>query len=394
MKQSPDINIINQTLEKICSDELFKRSNANEQILRFLVQEAIAGNYVKEQTIGLELYKDDYSADKNESKIRVAIYSLRKKLEQYYADAGKNDAIIFDIEKGQYNLKFIDRAAIEENTEVSARYIKFKARNLVISVIVILLVVVPALIFDNIEEDKFCWNNFFKAGASNICVVSDHFIARELSFGKSKYILLNDIKSEEDLIIHNKLHPDRQLELSHFTLLSKMAPLAVQDLSVWFTSNGGKFTLLLESEMRIDDLNKNNIVFIGQAKNMVVSQTAFLQKSKKFKFEGGKYIFNDGNKIKRYEPKTEGNFFTDYAMVSYASGSNNNELFFITSEHDIGVMATVEKFTDAEKLKSFFDEFPDNKKYFNALFEVKGANRADMTCKLVEIEFIEKDLKY
>ena len=106
MNPLPQKEIVEQALERICSDPLFRRSRTNELILRFLVKQAFEGNDVKEQVIGLELFKNDYSPEQNDSKIRVAVYYLRKKLSEYYTGNGRDESLRFVIKKGQYNLNF------------------------------------------------------------------------------------------------------------------------------------------------------------------------------------------------------------------------------------------------------------------------------------------------
>lgn len=53
-------------------------------------------------------------------------------------------------------------------------------------------------------------------------------------------------------------------------------------------------------------------------------------------------------------------------------------------------MPTVINFTDSKRLEKFYDELPENTKYVNALYEVQGMQRTDMSCKLVEIEILSE----
>ena len=76
-------------------------------------------------------------------------------------------------------------------------------------------------------------------------------------------------------------------------------------------------------------------------------------------------------------------------MVSYNPLSNGKNALYFVSNNDIGVMATVRNFTDEKWLKEFAKQFPDESKHFNALFEVSGLQRTDVSCKLVELEVLK-----
>ncbi|MDC0584737.1 hypothetical protein OAO55_03305 [Bacteroidales bacterium] len=389
MQTLPDRIIVNEALEHICSDKLFRRSHTNEQLLRFLVNQAYLGNDVKEQVIGLEIFKKDYAPEQNDSKIRVSVYYLRKKLAAYYADAGKDEKIRFEIKKGQYNITFKDNKEIITKAPNEDKYVKVPKKILYAFFAGTLIFIGISIFIHLPKHPGFCWDSFLKTDASNICVVSDHFIARDVSAEVAHYVLTPDLKSEEDLIIHNQENPKEKLLLSHFTLFSKMAPFAIQNLTEWFYSYNNSFKVRLESELRYEDYKENNLLFIGQAKNMVLTKSLFLQNSKKFKFSNPAFVYTGHDGTKKYSAKEEGALFIDYAMVSYIPLNEQHEALFFVSEHDIGVMATVHNFTDSKWLKEFYSEIPSKSRHFNALFEVKGVNRSDAVCKLVELELLD-----
>lgn len=92
-----DNNHIEYYLQKISRSESFASSPRNIRILQFLVAQAIAQKQVKEQVIGVELFKNRYKPDSNDGKVRVYMYNLRRKLSEYYKTDGINDELIFEI---------------------------------------------------------------------------------------------------------------------------------------------------------------------------------------------------------------------------------------------------------------------------------------------------------
>ena len=69
--------------------------------------------------ISHELFGSKYEQEKSEATVRVNIYHLRKKLDKYYDEEGKNDTIRISIDRGQYQVSFV------ENKETKGVNLKF-----------------------------------------------------------------------------------------------------------------------------------------------------------------------------------------------------------------------------------------------------------------------------
>ena len=93
-------------LKKICESDQFTRSGVNVALLTLLVEASLEGKKLKEATIGGEIFGRSYDPIKNDNKVRVYIHNLRKKLADYYQRAANADEIVFQIEKGQYQVSF------------------------------------------------------------------------------------------------------------------------------------------------------------------------------------------------------------------------------------------------------------------------------------------------
>lgn len=397
MNSLPDKNKVDEALKRICEHKLFKRSYTNDRLLRFLVEQAYLGTDVKEQIIGLELFKKDYSPEKNDSKIRVTVYYLRKKLKAYYEGDGKKEELRFEIKKGQYNLSFINKDEIRHRIQHDENHmftVQKKYVYLGVPVFVGLFLIFYFLLVHEVKPG-FCWSNFFKKDSPNVCVVSDHFVYRTYTQERGNEFITNiDLRSYDSLLEYNEQHesPTRDMELqpAHFTSFSKMAPYSIHQLSTWFAKKRNQFSIIIESELRYEDYQNNNIIFIGQAKNMLVSESVFLRESKKFKFSDAKYKYvKDGVEMELNAEMPEGEIAKEYAIVSFVRLENGREAIFFVSQHDIGVMATVKNFTNEQWLKDFNRSLPKGTHHFNALFEVRGVKRNDVICNLVDIETLD-----
>lgn len=376
--------IIEKVQLKISRSETFAKSPRSIRLLKFLVKKALNNEDVKEDILGLELFKSKYNPNQKDSKVRVYMYNLRNKLAEYYANEGFADEIVFEIQKGQYNLKFVNR-----EIELKQLTRRKKNRILITTLSSALLLSTAIFFFSEKRKEKPCWDYFFNSAENTICIISDHFVV--LQDVDSEYVRVEHIEgvnNEAQLAKYLMKNSDEKVRIPDFTFLTKMAPIVIQSLTKWFVKHNRDFEVLMESEFSYENMRKNNIIFVGQHKTMSDSKELFLKESRVFKVLSDGFLMNsDTSKI--YGTRIDGMNRIEYTMVSFVPSGNKREVLFFTSNHDVGVMATVSNFTDEKWLKRFYSDFPKGVKYFNALYEVKGIKRTELNCKLIAIEYIE-----
>ncbi|MDB4334730.1 helix-turn-helix domain-containing protein [bacterium] len=379
-------HIIDDALNRICSSKTFKKSPRNIRLLKFLVQCAKEGTQIKEHIVGLELFSNKYNPDLNDGKVRVYMYHLRKKLSEYYKSEGKQDTILLHIEKGQYNLSFI------ENKSEKIQLVLIQRVKIALS-ISILFIAALGIYFISHDNKKCCWDYFFESNNETLCVVADLFNVREIMHDGSwrfRHIKGVDNNNELTRYLSENNSDSVDVENPSFAYITKMGPLAMYDLTRWFTINQRDFSSTVESDFTYGDIKNKNMIFIGQYSAMSTSNNIFLKNSKKFKtLPNGFSYQNDEDEITPFISVKKNNERIDYTMVSFMPLSNGLESLFFSSNHDIGVIATVHNFTDPTWLNEFYDNIPDSVKYFNVLFKVTGLERTDMTCKFEAIEFMK-----
>lgn len=376
-----DNNHIEYYLQKISRSESFASSPRNIRILQFLVAQAIAQKQVKEQVIGVELFKNRYKPDSNDGKVRVYMYNLRRKLSEYYKTDGINDELIFEIKKGQYNLTFVNTKHIS----------KSKRPIIMLSILatVTLIVTFLFLLFNYRSGKQNFWIPFLGGNRNTICAVSNHFVISKRSANND---LINyhipGVNSGKDLaqyIVENK-EDSSKYSIPDFAFISQMGPIAVHHLTKWFTENNSDFKIIVETDFSFADVAESNLIFIGQFKTMNASKSFFLRESKHFKVENDGYRYIDNKEDTLYENISVNNKRIDYAMVSYMPLDNGKKAIFFASNHDIGVIATVDYLTSKKGLKEFLNYLPSEYTYFNALFKVSGMSRTVMTRELIRVE--------
>ncbi len=96
-------------LALIVAHELFAGADRRTRLLRFLVEQSLAGQTgsLKESVIAVEVFDRSTDHDpKLDSLVRVEMGRLRSRLIEYYGQAGKNDPVRIEIPKGSYTPVF------------------------------------------------------------------------------------------------------------------------------------------------------------------------------------------------------------------------------------------------------------------------------------------------
>ncbi|SDW31532.1 hypothetical protein SAMN05444411_101469 [Lutibacter oricola] len=387
---------IKEYLQKICSSPEFVKSTRYTQLLKFLTEQALKNIHVKEQTIGMDLFKKNYNPIKDDGKVRVYMFNLRKKLKTYYSEIGKEDTIVFVLKKGSYDIEFTDQKTnLEQNpkTDKKTSVIQQK-RNFykplsfaLASVLAFIFIALAYQLFNT--KEIYCWEPFVAKNTTNTVVLADQVIMNKPKEPNGKLYTNFEVNSATDFINFNKKHPEDSLALSNYTFFTKAIPYSLIGLTQFFSEYNTSLTPQNESELKYDVVKRGNIIYLGQPKTMSLSKEIFLKNSNIFECNPNYFTSSKNGKLTTYKPKYGDNIRMEYAMVSYFQLNSGHKALYFASNHDIGVMATVAHFTNLDLLEKFYKKLPSKDSYFNALFKVEGLNRLDTNCELVELEIIE-----
>ncbi|MEM6641410.1 MAG: hypothetical protein AAF616_00410 [Bacteroidota bacterium] len=372
-------------LDKIRSDKSFSKSSRYGDLLTYLVEQAKAGHQLKEQTIGLSLFTENYKDGTSDGTVRVYMYNLRKKLVAYYKNRGADDKIIFSLKKGSYDLLIHAKGKDRVKNPTSKKVIV----PLVLLACVMIAILGIQLASDNNTNNTYCWNPFFKLNAINTCIMADQVILTRIGDDIGKLQTLKEVNSKNDFLAFKKQNPQDSLELTDYTFFSKSIPYSINQLSRWFTEHKQHFTTIPESEFNYQNTKRDNLLYIGQFKTMSVSKEVFLRNSKEFSAGYSHFIHMKNGDTTIYQTTFDKGVKAEYAMVSFMPLGNKNYALYFVSNHDIGTMGTVNQFTNPDFLETFYEQLPSTNSYFNALFKVEGINRSDISCELVKLEIIE-----
>jgi hypothetical protein len=96
-------------IERVLHSAAFSRSDTSRLLLKFIVEKSLAGDLdsLKEYTIATEALGRPPDFDpKADSIVRIQVQRLRKRLEEYYGDEGRDDPVRIVIPSGHYIPEF------------------------------------------------------------------------------------------------------------------------------------------------------------------------------------------------------------------------------------------------------------------------------------------------
>lgn len=92
-------------LEKILASKAFANAPRAQQFLRFVVEERLAGRSgaLTEPVVAARVFnrRDDFDRRTN-SIVRAEATHVRRRLHEYYVDAGASDSLIIELPRGAY----------------------------------------------------------------------------------------------------------------------------------------------------------------------------------------------------------------------------------------------------------------------------------------------------
>ncbi|WPO36472.1 hypothetical protein R9C00_03315 [Flammeovirgaceae bacterium SG7u.111] len=364
---------INEYLEKIFASESFGYSTKNRELLKFLVEAAVRGNYLQEYAIGREIFGETYDPVKNDTKVKMYVYNLRKKLDEYYKEEGKYDSLKFQIEQGTYNVEFVNNKTInppliDSNTK-SIGYLTF----------IFLFLISIGYIYLLTSKDLFSYNlggrfwiGYFHSEKPNLVYMGDYHGLGTIATSDSSQAILPQPESENNDVAY----------------LTKLGPFATYYLLQWFIKNNSEFELRLANQTKEEELLNSNCIFVGQPNTMGKFEKTFTQYNPQYKLGGGKITYThpkSGKKI-LYQSKVTPTLNTDYALVSRLPGNNDAVYTYFMSPLDVGSISVIQYFTENDSLNSFYDGVPEDIEFFTALFKISGKEKEAIKFELLHFD--------
>lgn len=371
-----------QIADRIIASNTFKNAPTSIAILRYLIEANIENRPLKESIIDIEFFGGESATEKSNPRVRVNVYNLRKKLNSYYETEGVGDNWRVIIDKGQYSIRF------EEQNQKKKKAIKSNKKQIL--PYSLLLIVMFVFVFSHLPNRKpELWKGFFTNSYNTNLFIGDAFgYGGKTVSGSAGWTRDFSINSADEYYAMLEEQPELKVTTSpsDFFYSTRMAENATHDLSRFFTRWDSDFEIKYDTRTSFLDIKKGNTIYVGRLKDQKNFIYLFNEANSFFKINDRTIIFSGHPTISDttfsvHNVDTE----LDFAVVSRIPGPNNTEQFLFFSDHDIGIMATVEFFTSAKSLKKFTTEHLNGSPYFTAIYKAKGKERINLSLEPIMI---------
>jgi len=406
-----DKETIEKTLDNIFSSKHFS-SSFDRKFLKYLIEATLEKRELKEINIAIEIFKRSENFNPaDDSIVRSHMYSLRKRLETYYLTDGKADPIKIVVPKGHYKVDFINR--MDQKSNLKRSRLKFSYFTLALVIIFAALTIYLSLenstLHRQIEIHRTAnipisvWSDFLESNLSTLLVLGDYYVfQRPLdSSGRERFIRDVEINSSEDFAKYLENNPSEKgkIEETPLTYFGMEAPHVVNTITKIFHENDSKLNIKFASDLNWQDIQQNNIIFIGSMKTMREMNYFFNQLRFKVSLFPHKVYYTptyqDTVETISLESYYRYGFHNDYPIVTKFPGSHQNIIMLFVSFSSFGKVETVKKLTHNSFITDLrnlnFINGKDLPQYFEILFRVYGIERSGFNTEIIHFHEIEPD---
>ncbi|TKG89424.1 helix-turn-helix domain-containing protein [Puteibacter caeruleilacunae] len=385
-------NKIKTYCSKIIESHCFAKSVVNKELLRYLVDNTLAGNTPTELQIAYDVFGKNPDPDKDHN-VRIYILNLRKKLQAYYEKEGLNDEIKFEIPKGSYQVTFHYN---QLELFKSSLYRKAPVI-LIVSLILCISGVILSLNSSSPPAAKqFLWKELYKHKHPVLIVVGDHYFFRLKSplggLALSRHTNINSLDdlnermdenptSKEDIVITTQTFIDRQSNFGLYKIASSLG--------------GGFLNMKMKyaSEVTWEDVKGHHVIFVGSYKALRIFKPVMKKIGISFELENYTTHYTTNDSIIDLKTESDGYLTADYTTISRFVTSDDRSVITFLSNREIGNIATLKFIFDAanlEDLEEKVDELSTDN--FKSIIKIIGKETTDFKIDILRVDPINTDV--
>ncbi|MBX2848126.1 MAG: helix-turn-helix domain-containing protein [Acidiferrobacterales bacterium] len=406
-------------IDKLVASGALGRSPVYEKLLKYFAEQNTHGKACSEFSIAVDVFEKDQDYDITaDSTVRVYIYNLRKKLETYYQDLGKNETLQLYIPKGEYRLlvrntkaddstNLIDEtnqtqplssAINTEYTEKTNSFSKLKFGSFILLAMLATALCTAWLLnptdrdeTDFSEQQLNFWGGILNDNKPIMIVVGDYFIFAEEQDNTNEIRLVRefDVNSAQDFLRKTDKQSDdlttnRRYDLG-LTYLPRGSAFALARVQQLLGQANKTPRISMMSELSADDIRANHIIYIGYLSGLGVLE-GYVFANSRFEIGDSYDDLIDTQTLTYYRSDfieaTEDRNFTDFGTISSFSLAANNQIVAITGTRDAGLMEMSEV-AIANDLLDRMQLTTEGGSAYEALFEVDGFNLTNISSELI-----------
>lgn len=409
-------------LERLLASEGLAKAATNRRLLNYLARRATDGaDGPKEAEIAIDVFGRNTSFHGgDDSVVRVAMRSLRQKLLEYYAGAGKHERLVFDIPKGSYRLQVTARDAAEPAAEAVAPAPDSSQTNTTAALApasprrwqwaatlagVLLLASLAANLhlwrarpgadpdLDQVR-DSALWRGIAASKRPVMFVLGDLFMYSQTDpvTGRIQTVRDPQINSSDDLRAFIAGNPALAAErgLRYSSYIQKSTAVGMATIIPIIDRAGRRFEVRLRDEVRAEDMREYDIIYVGPMAR-IGPLDAHLHGAARFRFDAASSGVTDSASGKVHLPEGDlADHHKDYALVSRFEGPAGNHVFIITAGgRNAGLAQVVRTATSTEGLAHFHREFRTAgigaSDAFESLLAVTGFKQTDLAAEILAV---------
>lgn len=389
---------IAEAAERLRARQVLGRSDGLNRLFDYLVSTASSETRPKEFEVAAAVFGRDSSFDgAQDASVRVAVHRLRRKLEEFYAGPGSDEAVRLSIPKGEY------RMVAEPMPAAAATPRRVWRVPLAAAMAIVLALNAAAwgLFWMGHSADwqlgrvrhTAPWSQLLANHLPTLLVLGDYYIFGDTdeTQGIDRLVREYAINSREDLdawLMENPKAMGRyhDLDLSYLPI---GAAFALRNIVPVLTGGSAKpdgLRVVMASDLTPEMLKRNNIVYLGYISGLGVLRAPVFAGSR-FAVGGtydelvdhktGKlYISQEGGPGKGESSQRDFGYVTDF------KGPQGNRILVIAGTRDVALMQAAEAATSPAALAALKrgDAGVDS---FEALYEVQGIRRSNLTGRLL-----------
>jgi len=392
-------------IDKITKDENIIKGEHYKSLLKYIVDCSIKGYTPTEIDIAKDVFGRKDFDPSEDTMVRVYIYKLRKKLDEYYKNEGKSEKIQIQIPKGHYKVDFLSKIDKKKGLIIYLLH-NNRLKIFVTSILILcIIIVITQWLYIKSLKHKYessqsfdfentIWSNFVKSELQTTIVVGNTFIFTEYREDLESLRIVHDenIHNQEEFenfLNQNSLNR-KNYYLASWEVVAKSSLINILRIQPIFSSKIRKINIKTSDQITWKDVRTSNIIYLGHIETLNILEKAFPATNFEISAEFSSDIKGILRKIRIthgyldsvytfIDPEiTRNNFVRDYVILSMAPGPINNVIFFIISFHHIGRLEIIRILTDKQLYKEiekkFIANFSDGTmpEYFEVVLEISG----------------------
>jgi hypothetical protein len=381
------------------------RSDGLNRLFDYLAECAVAGARPKEFEVAVAVFGRSSAFDgSQDASVRVAVHRLRRKLDDFYSDAGRDEAVRLQIPKGEYRMVAEPRPREAVAIAPARPWARIAAA--AIAVLAVLNIAAWAVFWATHGTERTLaqvqasapWAPLLKAEPPTLLVIGDYYIFGEIDerAGINRLVREYGINSREDLDAWLMDNPKvmgsyRDLDLYYLPVGAAFALRSIVPIISRGSAHSEALHVVMASDLTPEMLKRNNIVYLGYLSGLGVLRAPVFAGSR---FSFGEtydelidsqshktYVSQEGGPSPGYGNGGDASR-RDYGYVTAFKGPAGNRIMVIAGDRDTGLMEAAEALANPETLKALAKSAGGGDG-FEALYEAQGIGRSSLGGRLL-----------